>query len=70
MINKKIIEFHLQSKESFFKFLTNQDSFGSYLFSGLDETGKRDFVFFVSGKILANPYKIEKNIHPDFFGFL
>jgi|GEM_PF-2979780 DNA polymerase-3 subunit delta' len=67
MINKKVVEFHLKSKESFFKFLTNQDSFGSYLFTGLKGTGKKDFVFFLSSKILTNSHKIEKNIHPDFF---
>ena len=67
MINKQIIEFHLESKKSFFEFLTLKDVSGSYLFTGPKGIGKKDFAFFVSTQILSNPHKIEKNIHPDFF---
>ena len=67
MINETIINYHLESKKTFMDFLLKEDSSGSYLLSGPQGGGKRSVALFLAKKLLSNPHKIDKEIHPDLF---
>ena len=65
-MNKKTVNFHIDNQENISFIFKNNLSSRSIIIEGKKGLGKKDFITYLSGKILLNSEKIYKNIHPDF----
>tara|TARA_Y100001960_G_C14777681_1_gene884330 strand:- start:4725 stop:5678 length:954 start_codon:yes stop_codon:yes gene_type:complete len=65
MNNETIVNYHLKSKSTLMNYLIKDEPSGAYLFRGPKGVGKNIFALFLASKLLDNPEKIDKEIHPD-----
>tara|TARA_B100001248_G_scaffold145603_1_gene109362 strand:+ start:15607 stop:16521 length:915 start_codon:yes stop_codon:yes gene_type:complete len=65
-MNKKIVNFHIDTQENINFIFENNLSSRSIIIEGKKGLGKKDLITYLSGKLLLNSEKIYKNIHPDF----
>ena len=65
-MNQKIVNFHIDTQENINFIFENNLSSRSIIIEGKKGLGKKDLITYLSGKLLLNPEKIHKSIHPDF----
>ena len=65
-MNKKTVNFHIDTQENINFIFENNLSSRSIIIEGKKGLGKKDLITYLSGKLLLNSEKTYKNIHPDF----